>query len=276
MKRTPKSSVAVAVQLKPLVGRLSLFLLTAGALALIIFGKTHDTLTRNLRMAIADTVAPVVGMLAKPLDTVEGFTSWVHEMATLHSENQRLLQDNQRLQQWQTVATELGVENDKLRSLLRFAPTGDTSFTTAHIAVDMGSPYSRSALITSGILQGVRDNMAVISDAGLVGRIQEAGRQTSRVLLLTDMNSRIPVMAEHSRERAIAGGTGGDGLTLMYLPENSKVRVGEKIVTSGDGRVLPAGLPVGIVTRIEKGVPVVQPFADYYHLEYVSVVDYGM
>jgi rod shape-determining protein MreC len=118
--------------------------------------------------------------------------------------------------------------------------------------------------------------MAVVNDAGLAGRVVDVAKKTARVLLLTDINSRIPVISEASRERAIAGGNNSDTLTLIYLPENSKLKVGEKIITSGDGRVLPPGLPVGVVTKIEKGIATVKPFVDNYRLEYVSVIDFSM
>ena len=129
-------------------------------------------------------------------------------------------------------------------------------------------------LITSGTDNGVQQDSAVINDKGMVGRVIEVGDKTSRVLLLTDINSRIPVMAEGSREHGIVAGDDSDTLSLVYLPENSKLKVGEKIVTSSDGALLPPGLPIGVVTAIAKDKVTVKPFADWYRLEYVSVINF--
>jgi len=130
--------------------------------------------------------------------------------------------------QWQAVATELQSENDKLRSLMRFAPPGKPAYTSARIAADTGSPYSRSAIISSGADQNVQEDLAVINDSGLVGRIIEVGQETARVLLLTTSTRAFPSSPKTSRERAIAGGMGNDALSLLYLPEGSKLKWARK------------------------------------------------
>lgn len=276
MKRSRTSSHALALSLKPLFARAGIVLLLSASLGLIVMGRTHSTLPENVRSTISDSVIPVINVLAKPVDAITNVGHWVSDIMVVRQENIKLKSDNARLQQWQSVATELASENDKLRALLRFAPASHEAYTSARVAADSESPYSRSVIITSGSNQGVQEDLAVVNDAGLVGRIVDVGKKTSRVLLLTDINSRIPIISEESRERAIAGGNNGDTMTLLYGPEDSKLKVGEKIVTSGDGGMLAPGLPVGVVTKIEKGVATVKPFVDGYHLEYVSVVDLSM
>jgi len=276
VKRSRSSAYALAISLKPLFARAGIILLLSASLGLVMMSRTHTGILENVRNIISDGITPVINVLAKPVDTLSGIGRWVGEIATLREDNMHLKSDNARLLQWQAVATELSSENEKLRALLKFAPTSKSAYTSARVAVDTDSPYSRSVIITSGKEQGVAEDLAVVNDAGLVGRIVDTGKKTSRVLLLTDMNSRIPVISEDSRERSIAGGDNSDSLSLIYMPENSKLAVGEKIITSGDGGVLPPGLPVGVVTKIEKGVATVKPFVDGYHLEYVSVVDFSM
>jgi rod shape-determining protein MreC len=268
--------VALTLNLRLVAGRMAILFLLALSLGLVLVGKSHQSLSHNVRMLITDTVTPVIQVLSAPTDAIQSAASWVSEMTSLREENHALKSQNARLQQWQAVATELQSENAKLRDLLRFAPPNRSAYSSARVAADPGSPYSRSAIITSGSDQSVHEDMAVINDGGLVGRVVEVGKRTARILLLSDMNSRIPILSETSRERAIAGGNGGDLLSLFYLPEGSKLTVGEKIVTSGDGGVLPPGLPVGVVVKIENKTAWVKPFVDWYHLEYVSVVDFSM
>ncbi len=244
------------------------------SVAIMFIGRSHNPLIEDARMAVADTLAPVVQTLASPMKSFSNLGAWVRDMAVLREDNLRLKADNARLLQWQSAATELASENDRLRTLLKFAPDAHAAYITARIAVDGGSVYSHSVVINAGLTEGVEQDSAVVGENGLAGRVIGVGQKTARVLLLTDINSRIPVIAQSSRERAIAGGTGGDTLSLMYLPATSKIKVGEKIITSGDGAVLPSGLPVGVVTKVEKGMATVQTFVDWKSLEYVSVVDY--
>lgn len=275
MKRPRSSAYALAISLKPLLSRAGIMLLLSASLGLVVMGRTHTGALETMRTTLSDIATPVISVLARPVDTITSIGQWVSETRALREDNLRLASDNSRLRQWQAVATELSSENEKLRALLKFAPASKLAYTSARVAADAGSPYSRSVIITSGSEQGVEEDLAVVSDAGLVGRVVDTGRKTARVLLLTDMNSRIPVISEESRERAIAGGNNSDMLSLIYLPENSHLKVGEKIITSGDGGVLPPGLPVGVVAKVEKGAYAVKPFADSYRLEYVTVVNFG-
>ena len=112
--------------------------------------------------------------------------------------------------------------------------------------------------------------------AGLVGRVTEVGSRTARVLLITDLNSRIPVIMETSRARAILVGTNGARPRLLYWPEGVQPQEGERIVTSADANAFPANLPVGTVHHTASGVPEVQPFAMLNRLEVVRIFDYGL
>jgi rod shape-determining protein MreC len=111
---------------------------------------------------------------------------------------------------------------------------------------------------------------------GLAGRIAEVGRRSARVLLLTDINSRVPVLVERTRDRAILAGDNSNHPQLLYLKPRAELRVGDRVVTSGDGGVFPAGLPVGVVDSIEDGVVGIAPFVDWDRMEYLRIVDYAL
>src|SRR5690606_4385105 len=110
---------------------------------------------------------------------------------------------------------------------------------------DSSGPFIRSALVNAGETHGVLKGQIVINYNGLVGRIIEVGSKTSRVLLITDINSRIPIITASSRERGIVVGNNTDLLSLLYLPEDTRVQIGEIIFTSGDGESFPSGVPIG-------------------------------
>jgi rod shape-determining protein MreC len=116
----------------------------------------------------------------------------------------------------------------------------------------------------------------VMSGTGLVGRIAEVGGGTARVLLLTDLNSRLPIAFETTHERAILAGDNTDQPQIIYLPVHAKVAVGDKLLTSGDGGVFPPGLPVGTVAAIDGGTIRVEPSADLSRIDYLRIVDFGL
>ena len=125
-----------------------------------------------------------------------------------------------------------------------------------------------------GKLDGIATGQAVIGADGLVGRVVEAGQGSARVLMLTDINSRVPVISESSREKSIAAGNNSETLSLDYVATGSEMKVGERLLTSGDGGVFPPGIPVGIISSIQNGNVLVEPVTDWSRLEYISAVDY--
>lgn len=253
--------------------RMSLVLLVTVGVVLMIMDKAANPAVTGLRTSITDAVTPVLAVAARPMDALANASSWVGSIFTMYSENVALKNQNIQLLQWQAMAKEMEAENKSLHALLHVIPPTKRNFVTARVVSDLGGPYVHAALIHGGAELGIAKDQAVINDSGLVGRVVEAGKTSARVLLLDDINSRVPVIGETSREKSILAGNNNGLPTLSYLASNSKIGVGERIITSGDGGVFPPGVPVGVVAASEKGVVQVQPFVDATRLEYVSVVD---
>jgi rod shape-determining protein MreC len=117
---------------------------------------------------------------------------------------------------------------------------------------------------------------AAITGAGLVGRVLEVGKRASRVLLLTDISARVPVVVERTRDQAVLAGNNSDNPELRYLPRDVDIKVGDRIVTSGVGGNFPAGLPVGEVMRVASGRILVQLYAQLDRMEYLRLVNYSL
>lgn len=248
-------------------------LLGVSALTLILSRTPHPSVM-EVRARIGDALLPVVDALASPVHAVERAGAWLAELSVLRTENQSLKNAHAELSQWQAAARKLEAENQALRKLLHTVPAGAASYVSAHIVSDSGSPYVHSALISAGAENGVKKDEAVVSGHGLLGRVMEVGQTSARVLLLTDINSRVPVIGEVSRERAIMVGDNSPITSLAYVSSDSKLAVGERMVTSGDGGLFPAGIPVGVVSAVENGKVKAVPLADWRQVEYVTVVDY--
>ena len=251
-----------------------LMLITAGC-ALLVMSKAGNPAITRLRTHITDITTPLLAVAASPMDAVHNAGLWVGEMVNLRSDNIALKNANVELLKWQEKAKTMQTENEALRSLLNVVPSAKSSYITARIVSDMGGPYMHSALLNGGTENGITKDQAVISENGLLGRVIDAGNSSARVLLLTDINSRVPVITESTHEKNILIGNNSDTPALAYSNADSKIKVGERIITSGDGGIFPQGIPIGIVSSVEKNTVTVQPFVDATSTQYVSVVDYS-
>ena len=248
--------------------------LTAGALMML--GKADAVLMERLRVQVNEAVAPILEILSQPIDAVARVAEQVQSWIALHDENERLYRDRERLLQWQTVARHLEAENATLRQLLKFVPEPDARFVTARVIADSGGAFAHSLLLSAGANSGVGKGQAVVTGEGLVGRIAGVGDGAARVLLITDLHARIPVVVGAERTRAILAGDNSNRPKLVYLKPDAVVAEGDQVVTSGDAGAFPPGLAVGAVTSVGDGEIRVMPFVDRSRLEYVRVVDYGL
>jgi len=264
--------VRMAAPLRAAVQRSALVLLIGAALALMVIGKVDEDLARRVRLIATDVAAPLLAVLAEPVAVGRGAVAEARALLLLREENLRLAAEVERLSQWQAVARRLEQENRSYRELLNFVEEPAPSFVSARLIAEAGGPFVRAAIVASGRHDGVLRGQAVVTSDGLVGHVVEVGERASRILLLTDLNSRIPVRLESSRFRAILTGDNTETLRLLFLPGNAEIAVGERVVTSGHGGLLPPGIPIGVIGAIDDAGAVVVPFVDGERLEFVRIL----
>jgi rod shape-determining protein MreC len=131
-------------------------------------------------------------------------------------------------------------------------------------------------MVNAGTDQGLARGQAAMASEGLIGRLTEVGARAARVLLITDLNSRIPVTIERSHTSAVLAGDNSERPHLLYATNADAVKIGDRIVTSGEGGIFPPGLAVGVVAAIGDGPPKVEPYVELSELGYVVIVDYGL
>ena len=258
------------------VQRFSFALLVAASIGMLVLGRIESNFVERLRVGVTDTVAPVLEALSQPSATVAAIVEDMRSLADLHGENERLRTVNERLLQWQAVARTLEQENLAYKELLNLVDDPHPAFITARVIGDAGGAFVRTVLLNAGTDDGVRVGQAAVNAEGLVGRVVEAGRRSTRILLLTDLNSRIPVVMEKTRVPAILAGDNSDHPRLTFTPVNALFEPGERIVTSGHGGMLPPGLPVGEVVSTNSGVARVRPYVNWSALEYLRVLDFAL
>ncbi len=262
--------------IKSIIQRFAYGFLIIAAFAVMMLGKADTVLLEKIRTNVTDAVTPVLAVLSRPASTISSLADKGQEIVDLREENARLREENARLLQWQSVARRLDVENTELRNISRFNPAGALTYVTARVIADAGGAFAHSLVLSAGRNQGVRKGQAVVTGDGLVGRIASVGRHSSRVLLVTDLNSRIPVVIESSRVRAILAGDNVERPRLIHLPPGASPSPGDRVVTSGHGGAFPWGLPIGTVASVSDEGITVQLFTDRERLEYVRAVDFGL
>src|SRR6185503_1495435 len=267
----------VAGQVRLVLHRFALGILVVLAFAAMLIGKADTVLVENARVLALDLASPLLEAIARPVAVANRTIADLKEFASLREENARLREENARLITWQAAARRLENENDRLRELSQFHEGPEASFITARIVGDSVSAYVRGALLNVGRKAGVTTGQAVLTAEGLAGRVAEVGENSARVLFVTDVNSRLPVLVERTRERAILAGDNSGLMRLTLAQTLQGVQRGDRIITSGHGGSFPVGIPVGeAVQTVDGGSVKVRPFADFSRLEFVRVVDYGV
>jgi rod shape-determining protein MreC len=268
--------IRLSIQTRQALGKLTLPVLIAASFGLMLLGKADALLAERARMVLADALAPIYAALAPPLARMRNTIAGAADLWELRTENARLRAENERLLRWQSIALALDAENQRLKADLQWIPDPTPSYVTARVVADAGGVYAKAVLLSVGPSHDVRKGEIALDERGLVGRVTDVGARSARVLLITDLNSRIPVILESSRAHAILVGTNGPRPRLTYWAEGAIPQEGERIVTSAEANAFPANLPIGAVHYSATNVPEVVPAAMLDRLEIVRIFDYGL
>ena len=238
----------------------------------MFIGKADLVAMRDLRMSSNDFLAPVIDFVSAPIRGVETMAEGIRTVASLRAENVRLQAENDLLQRWRRRAEILESENQQLRSVTGTVSDENRSLITARAVTAPGGSFAHTILIAIGNESGIAAGDPVITSNGLVGIVYEVGRAYARVLMISDINARIPVMLASSSWPGLTIGRNGEYLELAFLPAEARPEVGELVLTSGHGGILPAGLAVGRVDRVDGDDIRVRPAVEFRNLGYVSVL----
>ncbi|HMB78245.1 MAG TPA: rod shape-determining protein MreC [Kiloniellaceae bacterium] len=274
MKYLDGPSSRVLAPLKFWAPRFAFALLVAATLALMVMGRFNSAIVERARAVVMDGVTPVLDVISRPVDAMADVMASIEDLSELRADNAALRQENARLKTWQAAAMHLEGENQALRELLKLVPDPTLRFISARVVGDPGGAFVRSVLVNAGSDHGVRLGQAAITGDGLAGRISQAGRHSARLLLITDINSRVPVTVGSRRNRGVLGGDNTETPRLLYLDPEVTVVPGDRVVTSGHGGAFPPGIPVGVVSEVSELGVRVRPVVDLRRIEFVRLLDY--
>lgn len=271
-----RSSHTLPAFLRPLAGQIHGIILLGLALALVVLNLFFPTLVQQVRVTMTDLFAPLMHAAATPASALQGVSAALANAGDIRAENTKLRAEVENLRSLHTLAQQYAEENRNLKDLLKYKDESTLSYLTTRVIGQTGGNFTDSVIVTAGKRDGVIKGMVAMNEDGVVGRVVEAGEWSSRVLLLNDFNFRLPVMLEGTQQRAILSGEGEDLPRLLFLPNDSEVKAGARIVTSGHGGLFPPYLPVGSVKDVGRHEVTVQPHARLDRLHIIRLVQYNL
>ena len=254
------------------IRRLLIGILVFCLLLLAIIWRIDSPRVERFRMAVIDRVVPNMEWAMAPVTATMNIVRDFQSYARIYEQNQELRRELQQMKAWKEAALQLELKNARLLDLNKVRLDPELTFVTGVVLTDSGSPFRRSVLLNIGERDGLRAGWAAMDGIGLVGRVAGLGQETSRILLLTDTNSRLPVTIQPSGQTAILTGDNSPVPLIDFLEKPELVRPGDRIVTSGDGGVFPADLLVGQLVEAADGQFRVRLAADFERLAFLRVL----
>jgi len=250
--------------------RFSLFALIVFSIILIYVETIEAKPLNYLRSFIKDTIYRGSVVVSFPSKGFGSVSNVVKNHLNLFNKNIKLKEENSKLKEQIYDPDFLIFENKQLRKLLDEQITSSTNLVSARVILDKQSPYLNSFIINSGSNKKIKNGMAVLDGKYFIGRIVDVNFFSSRILLVTDLNSKIPVLIEPSGYHAILSGRGTNEPTLEYLPKNHKVQSGDKVYTSGKEGIFAPGIPIGKV-RVDDEKIFTSLFSDISQIMFINI-----
>ena len=245
------------------------------SLLLIIFGVMESKKSIYFKTKIIDYGSFVTYSLSIPIKKISLYFSNMEEIYYIYSQNKKLKNHTLKIKMLENELTLLEHENNLLKDALNIKNDLYYNYQTVKVVAGIRSSFLRTLVILAGKKQKVSEGFTVISNNDLLGHVYESGNYSSRVLLITDINSRVPVIVANKNFRLILSGNNSNYLSILNLGDFDKINSGDIVLTSGDGGVYPQGIPVGVVINDEAKKFIVRPNIILRSLDYVRVINWS-
>ena len=248
-----------------------LFILT---FLLIIFNKTDYVVVNKIKSINTDLIAPFTKIITSPINITTNVTKKMNNLLFLKEENARLKEEILRLKKWQSVALKNQNENKAYRKLLNSTTNEINIIKTASVISKSPSFYTKTITINAGLNHGVLEDLVVINERGLVGKIISSTKFNSKVILINDQNSSIPVKTALNDFHAIVKGTNnGKYLTSAFIKGEILPKVGDILLTTNSANTFPKDLIVGKIVKVENNNFLALPYVDFNNINYVQIIN---
>jgi rod shape-determining protein MreC len=240
----------------------------------IIASRIESDFTKELSFLIFDLSKPVVQTIAYPFNASINLVVNFQELVNAKKENKKLKEEIEELRSFYIKSLNIHQENKSLRKILNFVTAKSTNFKVVKTFGKSHQIFNQNIFIDAGENRNIKSGSIVTGYKGVIGRVVDVGKDMSRLILLTDAKSHIPVISSKSRARGVLAGNNEEVMELLYLPKNHNIQEGDIIFTSGDGDTLPSGLLVGVVTQVKKDFVGVKMVEDINSSDLATIIEY--
>lgn len=257
------------------VGRLTLTLVSAILLLSNLYAA-EASVFRKAREGALSFAAPVLEAFAGPVGVIQDVVGRVEEYFFVLEQNKSLREQVEALRHWEHDARDLRELISAYEALGYYFPPPGVTPVNAMVIGESGDAFVHSMIVNAGREAGVAPGQAVVDDRGLVGRVVDASGGAARILLLTDVQSNVPVYVEGSEVEGILAGRTTERPAIIFTRNDDlqSVEAGQRVVTSGAGGSLPRGLPVGAVADVGESEAAVDLDANYARTRLVRIINY--
>jgi len=240
----------------------------------LIVSRVNADFSKDVSFTFVSISMPVVKFAAFPFNALINLLTDFHELIDAKKENQVLKEELAKLRSFYVKSLNIYQENKELRNVLNFVSAKTSNFKVARIIGRSNQVFNQKLFIDAGKNRGIKEGSIVAGNRGAIGRIAEVGEDRSRLILLNDATSRIPIITSKSRTRGILSGNGSNLIEILYLPKSHDIEAGDWVFTSGDGDTLPPGILIGVVKEVEEGYVGVAMVEDVNNADLVTIMDY--
>ena len=250
--------------------KFSLFALIILSIIFLLIEKIETKPLNYFRSIIKDTIYRGSFLASLPTESLDNIIEKSAKHVKIYKEYDKLKEENNLLKNNKSKSNYLKLENKQLRKLIEEDIGTKDNFVSARVMLDKKSPYLNSFIISSGSNKEIKNGMAVLDGKNFIGRIVDVNFFSSRVLLISDLNSKVPIIVEPSGNHGILSGHGSKNATLEYLPENNKTKDGDTVYTSGKEGIFKPGIPIGKV-KLEKKIIEVLFFSNLDQISFINI-----
>jgi len=255
---------------------LLLLILVSVLLLLSSLYSAQASVFKKAREGVLDAASPVLELFSGPTAYVNGVVGYVGDYFNVLEQNAALRRENEELRAWMNEALELREVVAAYKELQNYAAPPTAQPIDAFVIGETNNAFAHSMIVNAGRARNVESGQAVVDDKGLIGRIVDTGARASRVLLLNDIQSLVPVYVEGADVEGMLVGRTRDKPAISFVNTTQAVQVapGQRVLTSGAGGVLPRGIPVGAVDGQARDEIVVNLYANYARTRMVRIINY--
>lgn len=253
--------------------RFSLLALLFFSILLIVLSKFNFTAINYLKLGINEVVFRTSFIVSLPEKYISYSFHAIEEHIDFYKDYNLKKEELKKLKSEKYNVNFLEAENKRLKKVLEDISSSSEEI-IAKVIIDKQSPFLRSIIINKGSKNEIKKGMAVLSDSYLVGKVIEVNFMTSRVLLLSDLNSKIPVTIEPGGIQSILSGNGVSDGVIQYTKGKMPINGEGVVYTSGTGGLLKSGIPIGKIKHNENKNNV-DFFVDFSQLRFVRILSYS-